>query len=912
MKWNIIIPVILPAIFCLSILAAVPTDKMMLMDIHRTSMLNSKNPPADTRFSFEELNDVGINAILVRVFDYKGYSKWEFVNEAHEYGFWVAGFPDIHTSLDALKESSASLAATGMDFMQLDEPFDWGLCTSDSRIGWSFDENGYKQAKAAVAVVAKNVPIIATDVNCNSKLFNWSSLDGIFNEMYFDDWYSNYMPPIVNYQNNNPSKFVGNWVWLLNYGDNHNGVISPYISDSQFKFWTTETRNKLGNVMFFIFSRKAKGTSNTANGAGWSTKGPIIKGITGGGKPLPDWKNFTQSSAITTAPDFSVQVRAPKYGLDTASVQVLYTADVYNVSRTKWVRHLDFSVSAEGGSTGWVTIRANRVPFDTVGTGNEYLGQRVRFKIKDNYAGITLRSPRFTKKTFGVSINEMGWTNFSGNGPVDSLNPDFTLNVQNSSGLDVESVGSEYSIDGGKSWVQHPAVCSGNSGSTALETVTVKSVPFVEDKPGANLLRLSIKNSGGKVINSPTYTVRFEMGPAINGLVLSRNGQQVDVSVTLQDKDGLSVGSQSTAQKTGTIAYYPLNSTVNDLSRFGSHGSLQNGAVFAEKESWKTGGTTVNAACFDGSGDYADMGAVTMGKGTAITLSGRVWAENNYPFLNVGHNAERGAILASISAAGQLSLIHWDVTYRQALSTVSPVGVASLNKWHHFTFTSEGTGGKLYLDGQLVATNEASTFQSFAFQPLRLAMPSHHVTFFKGCVSELHVMSRALSEAEVAAEFYSGMARVSSDSGKTWSNWEKGSMDIADGSTDKGTMALSGLTMPEKDDGSNRIEISARDLYGNTSLRQYVIMGGDAVPVNKKKVLEHKVLVASNKITFPTFFAGKINEVQFYSLQGEPVHYQSTSNNIVFLNDIGMKSSNVLIMRWHCEKWRGVRKIVLK
>ncbi|MBF0431800.1 MAG: hypothetical protein HQK83_11005, partial [Fibrobacteria bacterium] len=449
--------IILGVILTASLFAGVPTDKMMLMDVHRSSMLSGKYLPSNTCFSYDELNDVGINAILIRDFDNKGYTKWEYVNEAHEHGFWVAGFPLITVSLDFFKTDAVGLALSGVDFMQLDVSHKWGSCSPEDLTGWSFKENDYKQVKAAVAAVADNIPIIPTDVNCNHIFFNWSSLDGIFNEIYADNWYDNYLPSMINYKKNNPSKFVGNWIWLLTYVDDYQGGESPIISDEKFEFWTRETYNKLDNVSFFIFNQKANGTSNKDNGVGWDTKGPILKKITGGGKPMAEWQNFTQSSEMTGAPDLSVQVRHSKYGMDTSTVQCFYSVEQNKYENTKWVRHLGVTVTAPGGINDWITIKANRVPVDTVATGSDWIGSRIRFKIKDRYAGNGLRSARYLRKDYPVSIKELGWTelNIGSTDTVTSSSPDLlrhsiamprgayrdaTIKVKNSTGLDPSTV----------------------------------------------------------------------------------------------------------------------------------------------------------------------------------------------------------------------------------------------------------------------------------------------------------------------------------------------------------------------------------------------------------------------------------------------------------------------------------------
>ncbi|MBF0430882.1 MAG: hypothetical protein HQK83_06360 [Fibrobacteria bacterium] len=37
---------------------------------------------------------------------------------------------------------------------------------------------------------------------------------GVYNEVYLQRWEDLYLPPLVTYKNQNPSKHVGAWVWL--------------------------------------------------------------------------------------------------------------------------------------------------------------------------------------------------------------------------------------------------------------------------------------------------------------------------------------------------------------------------------------------------------------------------------------------------------------------------------------------------------------------------------------------------------------------------------------------------------------------------------------------------------------------------------------------------------------------------
>ncbi|MBF0433661.1 MAG: hypothetical protein HQK83_20445, partial [Fibrobacteria bacterium] len=620
--WRKLSVSIIFLVFGFSLLfAGVPTAKMMMLDLDHMDRVSSKVPADDRVLTFEELSDAGINTILPRTTNGvgKAYTMWELVNEAHEYGFWVIGATLTQNGNANCKLYASQMAAAGVDMIQLDEPLlGWGSnCVSRAlaTYGENFTETEYASLKASVHVIDNSIPVIITDVDCIEKVFTkWSNLDGLFNELYFDQWYSLYYPKMLTHKQAHPNQIVGNWVWLLTYGDNYLGA-TTIISDAQFENWTSTNYNgPLGHTWFFIFNRRAKGTDNAgSNGADWGNRAAIIKRVSGGGKAFSEWQQFAQTGEPGGAMDVSVKVRHDKYGLDTSSVQVFYAVEENEYGNTKWVRHYGLSMEAPSGEKDWITITARRVSFDTVGTGTAYKGPRVRFKIKDKYDGQGLRNARYLKKDYPVTANGIGWSDFSGMVIPKTHNPDYVVSVQNSIGLEPSTVLCEYSVDGGKSWKEHPVECSGASGSKEKETITVKNVPFTSGSEGQTQMRFSINTTANKTSNSPEYPVRVNLPPEIKDLKLTRSGDKVNMSLTLHDEDGLRVGSGPAATDITTLALYPMDGNGIDISGHGRLSQFKNGAMSMEMDSWKSAGGKEKTACFDGSGDYMDMGDFPLG-----------------------------------------------------------------------------------------------------------------------------------------------------------------------------------------------------------------------------------------------------------------------------------------------------------
>ncbi|MBF0432222.1 MAG: hypothetical protein HQK83_13135 [Fibrobacteria bacterium] len=830
-----------------SVYADLPKEKMMMLAIDKFDPVSSKKEPDFYTLSFEELNAAGVNGILIAN-NWGGnetYSNWEMVQEAHEYGFWVAAGPALHTGWDNAVIDFQRHALANMDFLEFDEPFDWNTCENWDHV---FDVNDATvgELKAIGKSINPEMAVVMTDVNCNHVVENWANIDGLFNEVYIDAWYQKNIPLMVEYDKRFPNRFNGLWVYLLELSD----YFERWNTDAQFETWLTDSYTKLNNVILFLFNNRATAEEGVSNGTNWDGRRVIIRRVTGGGPALPVWQGFTQSQDKTGAQDFQVQVKS-EFGLDTSTAQCYYAVEQNQFGNTKWVRHYGITVTSPSGAKGPVTINASRVPIEMTGIGTAYTGPRVRFKIKDQYSGNYLRNARNTKKDFPVTISGKAWTNFSGLVSVDVLQPDFTINVQSDAGLDVASIVCEYSTDGGKSWKEHPATCSGSAGSKVLETVTVTQVPFVEDKPRTNKIRFTV-TAGGNELKSEEYSVKIVLPPLFSGFELSRTGETVDFTVNVRDFDGIRVGSQKPAVQEGTIAHYPLDGTGDDVSGNGYGMVAKNGAGFSASDSWKT---EEQAACFDGVNDFMDAGRIPLGRTQALTISAWVKAqdvEGRNSFLAAGGPEGRGSVLMEILASKQAYVSHRFISERADLGLVSPENSVTFNAWHHIAFTFDGDSvGKLYIDGNLVVSNSttddaAEKFGVYDLRPLRLGVNSNRAWFFKGCIDEVQVLDRALSEQEIASNYFSGMYRFTTDGGETWSKWNKLTTNIADGATTKGSMSVTDIPMPVGADSANRIELTARDIHGNAARQQYVLLSNDAVHIGNQPVFTGDMHFAPN------------------------------------------------------------------
>ncbi|MBF0430053.1 MAG: T9SS type A sorting domain-containing protein [Fibrobacteria bacterium] len=866
----LILDIIILFVSLILVEAKFPTGKLVMMDISQLRMVTSKEGPSDSRITFEEVMETGINGLHYRGWAGSGrqYSYYEWVQEAREYGFWVCGASGSHDGQAGRIDYATNIAAHGVDFMTIDLPFvGWGDC---SGVTEPFLERDFNAMKQAAQNINPDLPVLITDPSCNHMFYNWQAVDGLFQVAFWADLVPRFLDSANIYKAMYPEKPIGIWTWI-----NAAHPLDPQqrLPDSDFAAQFPAAYNHT-NVIMFIWNRRDLGEPG-GYGTNWSERVKVLKENTGGGVKLPEWRNFSPTAPVAlSAPDCQVQVRSSVSGLNPASVECYYT--IYPMATpwspaSKWIKHKDVVCTGVKGTTDWVTITANRVPF----LNSDSSFNRVMFKIADNYSGNLYQGPRTFKREYAVNISRLDWSGLTPGGIIDLLTPDLSINIQNGSGLNISSVVCEYTTDGGTTWSIHPAQCTGTEGSTAKETVTVKAVPFTEDVAKKNKIRFQINTNGRDTLKSAEYAVKVHIPPRFYHLTVSRNGAiSVDLRLKVDEPAGLCVGSQEVPVREETMVLLHLNGNVKDVSGNGFDGSLHNGITFKSTTSWKSGSAQEQILYFDGVNDYVDMGLGDLGLSYELTLSAWVKAENSEVGLALGGVEGNGSLLVSM-LSDQVSVKgRSNVPENFALS--SPAGTFSHNEWHHLAVTYDGTTMKIYVDGNLKADTEWTNYKIFRFKPFRLGMPANRGRFFKGYIDEVHLVSRVLTESEIASDYYSGIYRYSTDGGGSWSSWGKGVIDVADGSTQDGTMSVSGVPFSQKADSSNRVQFAARDLNGNTGSRELIITGEDVffVAANQLKASDVKMLPNPFQnqvnISFKLKNAGWV-EVSLYDLHGSKV-----------------------------------------
>ncbi|MBF0430360.1 MAG: T9SS type A sorting domain-containing protein [Fibrobacteria bacterium] len=748
----------------------------------------------------------------------KTYTYSEWVEEAKEYGLWVCiGQTGTGKNQKYINNVLRSNAAILPHFMMIYEPLSQTTCQGNAE---NYTETDYKSNREWVQMVNPGCKLLLTDGNCNSYIQGWTTLDGIVQETFSDAQLATNLPLATAYKQTY-GKFTGSWIWFRSVDL---ATSTTPIADTYFNNAFNSVYSSIGNT--FLWQWKDKGTS------AWESRVTKIKKTIGNkAVTLPVWQNFTPGTAVNrSAPDCQVQVKCEGMGLNPASVQCYYAIHEPVNGNTKWIRHLDVSATGTSGTKNWVTITAKRVPFNQA---SETLN-KVMFKITDTYTGNYFKKTHTVKREYVVKIAALDWQHLSNKGIVNRLPANLSIKVNNAAGIDTASAKGMYSKDGGNTWNSHPVTCSGPD-SSGQYTVHALEIPFTEDKAKINKIRFSINTTGGDSLMSADYPVKVILPPVLSNMQLTRIGDtELDLTLKVQDATGLRIGRQEIAPKEETVALYHMNGNVNDASGNGFNGTLFGSPKPAHStdNAWKgvnTGYLTITGrtAC------YAYMGHGPMGPAKPITFSMWIVKQGvNDQILGIGDYNSKGSLGYMWTFSNQLQ-INAKGENNTEYSMYTPVG-ALPGGWLYNTFVFDGQWAKFYSNGELIVEKDWTGFSVDAFRPLKLGGRGNTAFAAGTMIDEVHLVSKALSEAEIASEYHSGVCRYSSDSGITWSKWIPGEFDLADGTTEEATMTVKGLPFSASADSSYRVQFAIRDVNNNVADREFVISTDEAtVPLTK-------------------------------------------------------------------------------
>jgi hypothetical protein len=212
----------------------------------------------------------------------------------------------------------------------------------------------------------------------------------------------------------------------------------------------------------------------------------------------------------------------------------------------------------------------------------------------------------------------------------------------------------------------------------------------------------------------------------------------------------------------GLVAYLSFDES-SGTSAADSSGNNNHGDIMGDAQ-WMAGGKVGGALAFDGVDDIVvvnqDSGFPIYNNGTDNAYSVAMWVKggpqndmrvfsegsttSNTPLFNMGtHN--------SASPTGQFAMyIRPDTgtTLNHPLSQAEPFD----DTWHHIAWADDNGTAAIYINGQLDGGDFNYTRGMMALDTTTIggilrAAPSH---FFTGQIDDVHLYSRALSQAEIA------------------------------------------------------------------------------------------------------------------------------------------------------------------
>jgi hypothetical protein len=220
----------------------------------------------------------------------------------------------------------------------------------------------------------------------------------------------------------------------------------------------------------------------------------------------------------------------------------------------------------------------------------------------------------------------------------------------------------------------------------------------------------------------------------------------------------------------GLIGWWPFNGNANDESGNGYNGTV-NGATLAADRT----GNANSAYSFD-TNQFIQLNNTTNLNPYPLSIS--LWYK-----VNVYSAGESSPILFKyVSAAwngfgiGLNDYNNIPCVYPQYLRGTSnrvfgyygepafDQPNVNIQQWYHYIFTLDASGGKIYVNGNLIASKAWTGTPGATTSSLPIKVGGSYNTWYRGMVDDIAIYNRALTQAEVTA-LYNGNANNSGGGG---------------------------------------------------------------------------------------------------------------------------------------------------
>ncbi len=208
---------------------------------------------------------------------------------------------------------------------------------------------------------------------------------------------------------------------------------------------------------------------------------------------------------------------------------------------------------------------------------------------------------------------------------------------------------------------------------------------------------------------------------------------------------------------TGLVAMYPFNGNANDMSGNGNNGVVTGATLTTDRF-----GNPNSAYSFNGSSKITVPNNTSL---NAFPITMNAWVKTTSSCYIIGkylNNSGNGYFMA-INASGLT--IYDGYFYSSTIHVIDepnpPSNVVTDNVWHMHTFVVGPTGGKIFLDGNLVDTvswtgtpNAPNTTENLIFGAND---PPNANCYLNGDLDDISIYGRVLNNAEIQA-LYTGVA----------------------------------------------------------------------------------------------------------------------------------------------------------
>lgn len=216
----------------------------------------------------------------------------------------------------------------------------------------------------------------------------------------------------------------------------------------------------------------------------------------------------------------------------------------------------------------------------------------------------------------------------------------------------------------------------------------------------------------------------------------------------------------------GLVAYYPFNGNANDESGTGNNGVVNGASLTADRF-----GNINKAYNFNGTSNYISVNNSSSINNPSISISG--WFNTaNLPidvqsgaraiiskwFQQNACNANGDSFIVELASLSSTSRMVAATKFYSNTSFYTQNDVINTNSWYHFIFIHDSVnGGKLYLNGILVASNTLSGNMCNTTNPLYIGADNFGTNlwrFFSGKIDDIGIWNRALTQEEITNLYY--------------------------------------------------------------------------------------------------------------------------------------------------------------